>query len=223
MERRRHTEYVGVAFAMREGAPFVALRRALDLVALPVRVVRARDGVVVVVHERSGEEDARELAESWRAKLSDASGETVSAGVSAARRSAHSAVLHAEQALVVGRALRGDGRTAAFEDLGPYCFVLGQPLDDVREFCSRVLGPLATADRGRHEDLVRTLEVYLRSHGSVNAVARALYLHRNTVRQRLRRIAQLTGADLKDADARLSLQLALLGRQALSHFSTFST
>src|SRR2546422_247943 len=104
----------------------------------------------------------------------------------------------------------------AFDDLGPYCFVLGRPESDIREFAERILGPLAD---DRHADLVKTLDAYLRLHGSLNAVARELYLHRNTVRQRLRRIAKLTGADLGDADARLALQLALLGRRALERLS----
>ena len=67
---------------------------------------------------------------------------------------------------------------------------------------------------------MRTLDAFLRLHGSLNAVARELYLHRNTVRQRLRRIAMLTGADLGDADERLALQLALLGRAALARLAS---
>src|SRR5438094_223954 len=128
------------------------------------------------------------------------------------------ALLQAEQAVVVGRGLRGDGRVTLFDDLGPYCFVLGRPESDIREFADRILGPLA--EDGRHADLLRTLDAYLRLHGSLNAVARDLFLHRNTVRQRLRRIAKLTGADLGDAEARLALQLALLGRQALERLAS---
>lgn len=75
-------------------------------------------------------------------------------------------------------------------------------------------------DDDRHADLVKTLEAYLKLHGSVNGVARELYLHRNTVRQRLRRIGQLTGAKLNDADDRLALQLALLGHQALERIAS---
>ena len=131
---------------------------------------------------------------------------------------AHLALLQAEQAVVVGRGLRGDGRVTLFDDLGPYCFVLGRPESDIREFADRILGPLA--EDGRHADLLRTLDAYLRLHGSLNAVARDLFLHRNTVRQRLRRIAKLTGADLNDAEARLALQLALLGRQALERLAS---
>ena len=91
--------------------------------------------------------------------------------------------------------------------------MLGQPASEIRAFSERVLGPLG-AD-ARNDDLVQTLDAYLRLQGSVNGVARELYLHRNTVRHRLRRIAKLTGADLTDADSLLALRLAILGRQAL--------
>jgi purine catabolism regulator len=131
---------------------------------------------------------------------------------------AHLALLQAEQAVVIGRALSGDGVVTMFEDLGPYTFVLGRPESDIREFADRILGPLA--DGEQHAELVRTLDAYLRLHGSLNAVARDLFLHRNTVRQRLRRISKLTGADLKNADSRLALQLALLGRRALERLAS---
>lgn len=123
-------------------------------------------------------------------------------------------MIEAEHALAMGRALHGDGRTTHFDELGPYCFVVGRPQAEIRGFVERVLGPLET-ERERHEDLAQTLEAYLDAHGSLNEVARRLFLHRNTVRQRLRRIAEVTGADLDDADARLALQLAILGRRAL--------
>lgn len=80
-----------------------------------------------------------------------------------------------------------------------------------------MLGPLV--DDERYADLVKTLEAYLKVHGSVNGAARELCLHRNTVRHRLRRIGQLTVAKLSNADDRLALQLALLGHQALERIA----
>jgi DNA-binding PucR family transcriptional regulator len=71
----------------------------------------------------------------------------------------------------------------------------------------------------RYADLIKTLDAFIRLHGGVNAVARNLFLHRNTVRQRLRRIAKLTGADLANSDDRLALQLALIERPALQPLS----
>jgi DNA-binding PucR family transcriptional regulator len=197
------------------------MRLALATLAPGARVVRSRANVAAAVRELDTPVDPRSQAEQLRAKLIEATGDdAVSTGVGGPKRGAagaHLALLQAEQAAVVGRALKGSGTVTLFEDLGPYCFVLGRPETDIRESSERVLGALAD---GRHADLLRTLEAYLRLHGSLNAVARELYLHRNTVRQRMRRIATLTGADLADADARLALQLALLGRSALARLAS---
>jgi len=161
--------------------------------------------------------DARSEGERLRARVAaDVADIELSAGVAGPKpgsSGAHFALVQAEQALALGRTTDGDGRTTHFDDLGPYCFVLGQPASEIRAFSDRILGPLGADER--NADLVQTLDAYLRLQGSVNGVARELYLHRNTVRHRLRRIAKLTGADLTDADALLALRLAILGRQAL--------
>ena len=214
--------YIAIAFASRDAAITARLRVTVAELAPDARVVRSRAGVAAAVRELTGPVDARAYAESLRSRLATSTGDgALSVGVGGPKQGAtgaHLALLQAEQAVVLGRTLRGEGRVTLFDDLGPYCFVLGRPESDIREFADRVLGPLA--DGERHADLVRTLDSYIRLHGSLNAVARDLFLHRNTVRQRLRRIAKLTGADLKDADSRLALQLALLGRQALERLAS---
>ena len=57
--------------------------------------------------------------------------------------------------------------------------------------------------------MLKTLEVYLQRHGNLRQSARDLHIHLNTLHYRLRRIGEVTGMDLKDADARLDLLLAL--------------
>lgn len=213
-------QWFAMSFARGDGPGNGAFRDAVERgIDDASRLVRSRDGVVTAMREGPTLADPAAFVEQVRSVIAAATSDPrVSAGVSVPRDRASGlgvAALQAEQALLLGRALRGDGRTTAFNDLGPYGFILGQPTSDIRDFCSRILGPLG--DDQRHEDLVRTLESYLKSHGSLNAVARELYLHRNTVRQRLRRIATLTGADLNDADSRLALHLAVLGRRALDH------
>jgi DNA-binding PucR family transcriptional regulator len=215
-------EYLAIAFASRDAAAIARLRISVAELVPDARVVRARTGIVAALRELAAPADVRAHGGALRSRLARATGdETLSAGVGGPKRGttgAHLALLQAEQAVVLGRAMRGDGTVTLFEDLGPYCFVLGRPESDIREFADRVLGPLA--DGEQHAELVRTLDAYLRLHGSLNAVARDLYLHRNTVRQRLRRIAKLTGADLGNADSRLALQLALLGRSALQRLAS---
>ncbi|WP_329416595.1 helix-turn-helix domain-containing protein [Streptomyces sp. NBC_00704] len=57
--------------------------------------------------------------------------------------------------------------------------------------------------------LVETLRAYLDHFGDVSAASRALSVHANSLRYRLRRIAQVSGLDLADPDARLLAQLQL--------------
>jgi DNA-binding PucR family transcriptional regulator len=213
---------VAISFAGRTRASSVALR---DAVARAVddpdaRLLRSANAVTVV-REHTPERDPRADAEKLRKLVGTALADDVSAGVAGPKpgtSGAHFALLQAEHALTLGRGLHGHGRTVHFDELGPFCYVLNQPANDVRAFSERILGPLAAETR--HEDLFDTLEAYLRSGGSVNAVARGLFVHRNTVRHRLRRIAKLTGADLGDPDIRLGLQLAILGRRALAQIAS---
>ena len=166
-------------------------------------------------------DDVRAAAEALRRAEAERCGDSgLSAGLGGprdAQRSMQLTALHADQAVRVGRALSGPGRVTAFADLGPYCFVLGRPTEEIRSFCQTILGPLA---EDAQRDELRTLEEFLRAHGSVNGVARALFLHRNTVRQRLKRIGELTGADLEDAGQRVELYLAVLGQNALEQLAS---
>ena len=66
----------------------------------------------------------------------------------------------------------------------------------------------AEHDRRRNAQLLHTLEEFLRQRGHVGETARALYVHPNTLRQRLRRIEELTGLDARESDW-LVLEVAL--------------
>ena len=186
------------------------------------RVVRSPTSVSIV-REHRPDTDPRDEAERLRQELSAAIADDLTAGVAGPKpgtSGAHFALLQAEHALTVGRGMHGHGRTIHFDELGPFRFILNQPAHEIRDFADGLLGPLTTD--GRRAYLFDTLESYLRNSGSVNAVARQMYLHRNTVRHRLRRIAKLTGADLDDPDTRLGLWLAILGRRAIAHMGLAS-
>jgi DNA-binding PucR family transcriptional regulator len=64
------------------------------------------------------------------------------------------------------------------------------------------------ADGHGEARLVPTLRAYLASGLSPYKTAAALFVHRNTLRARLRRVEQLLGAPI--IDMHLALQLALL-------------
>ena len=63
--------------------------------------------------------------------------------------------------------------------------------------------------------LIETLSAYFESGSSMEATARALFVHPNTVRYRLRQTADLTGLPASDPRHALTLRMALaLGRQS---------
>lgn len=78
-----------------------------------------------------------------------------------------------------------------------------------RQLVTSVYQPLVEAGSG----LLETLTAYLDSSGSIEATSRRLFVHANTVRYRLRRIADVTGMSPGDARDAYTLRLALtLGR-----------
>ncbi len=78
-----------------------------------------------------------------------------------------------------------------------------------RQLVSTVYQPLMEAGAS----LLDTLTAYLDARGSIEATARTLFVHPNTVRYRLRRIADVTHLSPTDARDAYTLQMALtLGR-----------
>lgn len=89
-------------------------------------------------------------------------------------------------------------------------------LDDTDAFLRKA--PMAISpelrslvDKDRHDDTAyaATLRAYLDAHGDMGRAADVLHIHVNTMRYRMRRIVERTGADLEDPDVRLSLALQL--------------
>jgi len=80
--------------------------------------------------------------------------------------------------------------------------------DRLMEFARRHLGPLGEHDRKRGGELVATLRAYL-EEGEQQAAAKRLGVHPNTLRYRLDRIMEISGADLADPETRLNLAVAL--------------
>ncbi|HZX05310.1 MAG TPA: helix-turn-helix domain-containing protein [Kribbella sp.] len=78
-----------------------------------------------------------------------------------------------------------------------------------RQLANEVYAPLTAGDGA----LLDTVSAYLDSGGSIEATARALFVHANTVRYRLKRVADLTGYNPQNPRDSFTLRVALtLGR-----------
>ncbi|MFC5950975.1 PucR family transcriptional regulator, partial [Pseudonocardia lutea] len=81
----------------------------------------------------------------------------------------------------------------------------------LRLLVESVVAPLEAAGG----ELLRTLGAYLEGGSALEACARALFVHPNTVRYRLRRVSELTGRSPSDPRDALVLRTGLLaGRLA---------
>ena len=104
--------------------------------------------------------------------------------------------------------------SGAAGDLGIYrlLYPLWQS-EGLASFSDEVLGGLLAYDEKRGGGLVQTLEAYLDLGGGMQEIADRLFIHRNSLIYRLRRIEELTGRILADPHDRLLLHLALKVRQ----------
>nr|WP_245529027.1 helix-turn-helix domain-containing protein [Beutenbergia cavernae] len=172
-----------------------AARRAAHDALVGIQGMR----IIVVL---GGEGDLRVGAESLAARLGPGPvviGPEVG-DVSEAHRSARVALA----GLAAVRAWPSAPRPVLAEDLLPERVLAGDP-DARRTVLSDVYGPLL----GVGGPLLETLSAYLEAGRSLEATARGLFVHPNTVRYRLRRIAAVTGWDATDPREGYVLQVAI--------------
>ena len=101
-------------------------------------------------------------------------------------------------------------RVGTFADVGTHRMLLG--LHDrtvLRRFADDILGPLRSHDGQHGTELERTLRTFLGNDGQWSTTAGALYVHVNTLRNRIAKIGELTGRDVSRLEDRVDLFLAI--------------
>jgi sugar diacid utilization regulator len=147
-----------------------------------------------------------------RAAVRSRLGAAVTFGISAPTETLEAlgtGLAEAREALTTGARLRPGGGVFTLDDVGHH-LLLSRTADlaAVRDRYSLAVETIAEYDRVKRASLVDTLSVFLDLR-SRNDAARALFVHRNTLGQRLARIEYLTGIDLADSEEWFPLQLAL--------------
>ncbi len=83
------------------------------------------------------------------------------------------------------------------------------------KLAEQTIGPLLEYDRQHATTLVRTLGNYLESGRNLDSSARAMFIHVNTLKYRLKRIQEIAQLDLNSAEERFNLHLAVKILQAI--------
>ncbi len=106
---------------------------------------------------------------------------------------------------------------AGFDDLGTYRLLLSMADPDaLRAFSDALLRPLDEYDREQGGELVPSLRAFLQHNARWETAAAELYVHRHTLRYRMRKVEELTGRDLSSSFDRMEFWLALRARELLA-------
>ena len=116
----------------------------------------------------------------------------------------------ADEALQMGQNLNRDGGVTHFNDLGVYRYLYKiARMDDLRDMYQDQVARIANYDRRKGTDLLDTLETYLECAGNLTKTSNRLFVHRNTLIQRLERLQSLCDIDLQERSNWLTLQVAI--------------
>jgi purine catabolism regulator len=161
--------------------------------------------------------DGTEAVEALRREVSDRLGAEVVAGAGGEAPAAEAgrSLREAQYALRVCRVERRS--LANFDSLGTYRLLLTlQEPDALRAFADSILAPLDRYDAEHGGELVPSLRAFLDHNARWEAAAAELFVHRHTLRYRMRKVEELTGRDLGSAHDRMEFWLALRARELLA-------
>ncbi|MET8503723.1 PucR family transcriptional regulator [Streptomyces sp. NPDC004787] len=193
-------------------SPLAVLAETLDAAA-----ARAGESALTVPEGPEGAERLVVLAgdggavvtacEGYASREAEEAGLVVGLSAPTGPIAAAAAYKQAEQALSVAR--RRGRALVEHEDLAAGSVLPLLADDAVRAFADGLLRALYEHDATGRGDLVASLRAWLSRHGQWDAAAADLGVHRHTLRYRMRRVEEILGRSLDDADVRMELWLAL--------------
>ena len=120
-----------------------------------------------------------------------------------------------EIAAIARRCLPPGSADVATIDDDPVATIVASAPDISGRVVRHLLGRVADLPAAEQELLLGTLRTWMDCGGNTSAAARELYCHRNTVRNRLQRVGELSGLSLSDPRGVAGLSIAAEGARLL--------
>lgn len=109
----------------------------------------------------------------------------------------------------VAMARKAEEDIVHFDEMGMYRLLYSvTDTKLLQEMSDDILKPILEYDKKHNGNYAETLEWYLTYNGSIQAVAEAMFTHRNTVIYRISNIKKLLGSDLETTEERFMYQMA---------------
>lgn len=110
----------------------------------------------------------------------------------------------ARKTAVLIEALKVHEPVSCYENWSMHMLLLREPHTQLKDYVEQVLGTLCN-----DKELLETLTMYLSSGESLKNTADFLYIHTNTLKYRLDKISKILECDLKEAETRFRLRMAI--------------
>jgi PucR family transcriptional regulator, purine catabolism regulatory protein len=129
-------------------------------------------------------------------------------------QAARNSYLQANKALRFSERKKVSPPICLYEQLGIYKLLFEVEADKLAAYHQEVIEPLNEYDKKHHMAMAECLTVYFEENCNAAKTAKRLFLHRNTLDYRLKKIEEITERSLNDPYDRLTLQLGtLIARQ----------
>lgn len=110
--------------------------------------------------------------------------------------------------------VREKNRVYSYDDLGVHKLLLELESKTLQTYYEETLGKLAIYDKEHSTELVSTLAVYFQQNGNSIQAAKQLFIHKNTLTYRIKKIEKIVGKNLSSMHDRVTLQMGLIiGKQ----------
>jgi DNA-binding PucR family transcriptional regulator len=121
------------------------------------------------------------------------------------------------QAILLGTKINSAQKNTIhdYHNLEAYQLISQVSRGTLKDYVESTIRPVLDYDRETGGELLKTLDVFFSARGKIEDTAKALFVHRNTVKFRLARIEELLGIDLKEEDQSFHLQLSIRAAKLL--------
>lgn len=123
-------------------------------------------------------------------------------------------VAGAQKALRVLKLKGGKKKIYKYEDMGVYRLLFElEKNEELKLMYKETLGKLIEYDNKNSTELVTTLECYINEDCNLIRTSEALFIHKNTLKYRIRRIEEILNCDFKNIEQIVSFSIAIkIGR-----------
>lgn len=176
--------------------------------------ITVRDGRIVILIPTEDTDRLRSLMEKMHQRIAARHGVSILAtiGPTSAQPEAYARSLRITRGAALLQESQGfSAGIVSLEDLGIASLLLQvDSPDELAGFAARTIGGLVEHDRAKSSALEETLRAYFVNGCNIGDTASVLFVHPNTVKQRLRKIEGLLDRDLSDPEDVLNLRAAVL-------------